>query len=319
MNKRTIGSIASLLLIVVSASFLWSNHYNINDWYKLRSYSAPAEVAKLADDVALNDYGRRLFYINTPQISERQTFSEQCKAEQTIVLGCYNGSHIYVFKVDDPKLTGVEQVTAAHEMLHVAYDRLGGSEKQKIDDLLLAAYNRLNDPKLQTLIASYEKTEPGQTANELHSILGTEHRNLGPELEAYYQKYFNDRSKVVAYAEQYQKVFDDINKQVQTYDAELSLRKAEIERREANLESQAARIASQKATMDALLNNGQNSAYNAQVASYNSGVNSYNAEIARVQTLIGQYNALVITRNSLTVQQQDLAKSIDSRPSAISN
>lgn len=320
MKKRTIVSIATLLLVLVSVSALWLNRFDVYDWAKLRTYTAPAEVAALADQTSLNDYGRRLFYVNTPQISDKQQFIEQCKVrEQTIVLGCYNGTNIYVFNVNDPKLVGVEQVTAAHEMLHVAYDRLSGSEKKKIDTLLVAAYNRLNDQRLQELIAGYEKSEPGQTANELHSILGTEQRNLGPELEQYYKKYFIDRSAVVTYAENYQKVFDDLKAQVETYDAELSLRKGEIARRQDALVAEASRLTQQKTTMDSLLNSGQISAYNAQVNSYNSGVKKYNAEIATVQQLIDEYNELVVKRNSVTVEQQNLAQSIDSRPSAISN
>lgn len=320
MNKRTLVSVATTLLIIVSVGLLWLNRYDIYDWAKLRNYTAPAQVSLLADQTALTDYGRKLFYINTPQISDKQQFAEQCKVrEQTIVLGCYNGTNIYIYKVDDPKLVGVEQVTAAHEMLHAAYDRLSGSEKKKVDTLLLAAYNRLNDQRLQELIAGYEKSEPGQTTNELHSILGTEQRNLGPELEQYYKKYFTDRSAVVTYAENYQKIFDDLKSQVETYDAELSLRKSEIDRRQASLAAESARLTQQKATMELQKNSGQIAAYNAQVSGYNSAVRQYNAEIVAVQTLIDEYNALVIKRNSVTIEQQNLAKSIDSRPSTISN
>lgn len=320
MNKRTLVSLATLGLILISAGLLWFNRYDVYDWAKLRNYTAPAEVATLADQTAMTDYGRRLFYVNTPQISDKQQFIDQCKVrEQTIVLGCYNGTNIYVFNVDDPKLVGVEQVTAAHEMLHVAYDRLSVSEKNRIDALLYAAYDRLKDQRLQELIAGYEKSEPGQTANELHSILGTEQRNLGPELEAYYKKYFTDRMVVVTYAENYQKVFDDLKSQVETYDAELALRKSEVDRRQSALQVESARLIQQKATMDSQMNSGQIAAYNSQVNSYNSAVKKYNAEILAVQNLIDEYNALVIKRNSVTVEQQNLAQSIDSRPSAISN
>ena len=320
MKKQIFASIVTFALVAVMVSLAWVNRFAIYDWIKLRGYTPPAQVAQLAEETSFNSYGKRLFYINSPQISDKQQFAAQCKVrEQTIVLGCYNGTHIYVYQVDDPKLNGVEQVTAAHEMLHAAYDRLGGSEKTKIDALLMTAYNRLNDKRLQDLIASYETTEPGQTANELHSILGTEQRNLGPELEEYYKKYFIDRTKVVTYAENYQKVFDTLKNQVDTYDAELSLRKSEIERRQTALEIQSDKLAAQKIQMDQQKESGQVDAYNAQVASYNNGVKSYNAEIITIQGLINEYNALVIIRNNVTIEQQNLAKSIDSRPTTISN
>jgi len=44
----------------------------------------------------------------------------------------------------------------------------------------------------------YEKTEPGEAFNELHSILGTEYLSLGPELEDYYKHYFKDSAALVA-------------------------------------------------------------------------------------------------------------------------
>jgi hypothetical protein len=44
----------------------------------------------------------------------------------------------------------------------------------------------------------YERTEPGERANELHSIIGTEFTDLAPALEEYYGLYFADRASVTA-------------------------------------------------------------------------------------------------------------------------
>lgn len=314
MSKKTFGSFLTLFAVFATAAMIWLNRYNIYDWTKLRNYTAPAAIAELASSGGMNDYGRRLFYVNDPRLSDRSTFNSECKTtEQTIVLGCYTGVNIYIFDVDDPKLKGVEEVTAAHEMLHAAYQRLTNSEKTRLNGLLQAAYSRVKDQKLAEVMAGYAKTEPGEESNELHSILGTEYANLGPELEEYYKKYFIDRSKVVTLASDYKKVFEDIANQVAKYDAELSLRKTEIVRREDELDAKAKQLEQQKVQMDALLQAGQARAYNAQVISYNSGVNSYNAEVATIKQLIDEYNSIVEQRNSLAVQQEGLAKSLDSR------
>jgi len=319
MSKKTIVSAGTLLVLLAAAVLTWTNRYNIYDWSRLQSYTPSAVVEQLSSKSGMSSYGQRLFYVNYPQISDRTTFNSQCTTtEQTIVLGCYTGTHIYVFKVDDPKLAGVEEVTAAHEMLHVAYQRLSPSEKMRIDGLVQAAYKRVDDPNLVQVVAGYQKTEPGQEANELHSILGTEYANVGPELEAYYAKYFADRTKVVTLANNYKKVFQDIENQVEKYDADLSLRKAEITRREAALDTKAAQLEAQNSQMDANLRAGRSGAYNAQVYSYNSGVNAYNAEVAAVKNLIAEYNNLVQTRNNLALQQQGLAQSLDSRVNSIS-
>ena len=314
MNKRAIGSLFGLLVLVGVVALVWFNRYNITDYIILRGYNPPNDISVLANDDTFNDYSKRLFYVNKPQLLDRSTFGDKCKqTEQTIVLGCYNGVNIYLFKVDDPKLEGVEQVTAAHEMLHAAYGRLSSSERKRVDEMVQTAFKRISDPRIIALADSYQKQEPGSVPNELHSILATEVKDIGPELDAYYSRYFNDRSKVVDYANGYQKVFDDINLQVEKYDADLALRKAEIERREADLETQGKQLQAQKASLDSLSSNRQNAQYNIQANTYNSDVNSYNNEVAEVQKLVEEYNRLVLIRNALNIQQQNLAQNLNSR------
>lgn len=314
MNKRTLSYIAGIIVIFGVVGLVWFNRYNIYDWAKLQNYQPSPQIAALATQTGMNNYGRTLFYVNDPKISDKTTFTKECKqAEQTIVLGCYNGRNIYIYKVDDPQLNGVEQVTAAHEMLHVAYDRLSSSEKKQVDGMLQVAYKRLNDPQLKETFDNYHKSEPGQEWNEMFSVMGTEYTNLGSELDAYYSQYFSDRAKVVAYAEKYQKVFDDLKNQVEQYDAQLALLKTDIDQKQPEITTQLSQLESQKSQMNVLLAAGKNNAYNAQVGSYNSAVYSYNASANELQGLIDQYNSIVEQRNKIAVQQQALAKSIDSR------
>jgi uncharacterized protein YukE len=299
---------------------VWANRYGIYDFIVLFNYEAPNVVAALAADDTMTDRGRRLFYVNKPQISDREQFNTQCKTtEQTVVLGCYTGVAIYIFKVDDPTLKGVEQVTAAHEMLHAAYSRLSSSEKKRIDILVDAIYKKLNDPRINALAASYEKQEPGSVPNELHSILATEVKDVGSELEGYYRQYFTDRRKVVGYSETYSKVFEDLKNQVDNYDADLALRKSQINSLEDELQQMANNLKTQKSKMDALLASNRTDDYNAQVPSYNASVNTYNDKLVYLRQLIEEYNAIVIARNNVAVEQQNLAQSIDSRLSPIQN
>lgn len=314
MKKGFLGITLTFLVVAFTAFFVFQNRYNIYDWAKLRNYKPTAPITALATTSGMNNYGTKLFYVNDPQISDKTKFNAECRTtEQTIVLGCYTGTNIYVYKVDDPKLQGVEEVTAAHEMLHAAYQRLSSSEKSRIDGLLQAAYARVKDKQLTDVMASYQKTEPGEQDNELHSILGTEYSNLGSELEDYYKKYFADRAKVVKLANDYKKVFEDISKQVEQYDADLSLRKSEINQRQSELASTAKQLETQKAQMDVLLRAGNAKEYNAQVNIFNQRVTAYNAEVKSVKMLIEEYNKIVEARNNLTVQQEGLAQSLDSR------
>ncbi len=308
------GVLATIAVLALTASSVWHFRYDLSDWLILQNYEPPAAVEQLATESGMNAYGRRLYLVNRPQISNREAFATQCTtAEQTIVLGCYNGVSIYIFDVTDPRLYGVKQVTAAHEMLHAAYNRLSKQEQEHVNALTMTAFKRMNDPRINELAQSYGKTEPGQVQNELHSILGTEVRNLGPELEAYYAKYFSDRSKVVTLSENYLKVFTDLKNQVDRLDADLALRKSEINRREASLTNQASVIAAQKSKMDALLATNQTAEYNSLVPSYNAKVDSYNQGLATVRRLVDEYNTIVEQRNGLGIEQSSLAQSLDSR------
>lgn len=320
MNNRKIAGILTLIVGVGLLASVWVNRYNVYDWVALKDYTPSSQIAALAKQSGLNDYGKRLFYVNDPKLSDRQEFAAQCKVrEQTIVLGCYTNPGIYVFDVQEERLNGVEEVTAAHETLHAAYERLSPRERKRIDALTKAAYEKINDPELAKRMEGYKATEPDDIPNELHSILGTEVRNVGSELEEYYKKYFANRLQVVTLAENYEKVFIEAQNKVQQFDADLSLRRAEIERREQSLELRAAELKEKRRQLDAYLAAKNYQAYNGAVAEYNSSVNSYNAEIGDVKVLIIEYNSLVSERNKLAADQADLAKSLDSRLDAIDN
>lgn len=183
-------------------------------------YRPSAPIASIADRTELSDKGTFLFYASRPELLERTRFNTACRsaaAEQTAVLGCYVANTIFLFDIKNEKLDGIKEVTAAHEMLHAAYQRLSADEKNRVNALLEKQAQNLGDEqaRIDELMAEYAKSEPGERHNELHSILGSEVGSLSPELEAYYGQYFSDRGAVVALAEKYQSVFDGLKAQQQ--------------------------------------------------------------------------------------------------------
>lgn len=319
MSKKKIITISFSMLIVAGLVTGYFKRWDIHDYLALISYNPPSDVAQLATDDSFTDYGKRLFYVNKPDISDKSTFSTQCtNREQTIVLGCFTGSNIYIFDVEDSRLNGVEQVTSAHEMLHVAYSRLSSSEKARIDELVDAVYKKADDLRLNELANSYEQQDPGSVPNELHSIIATEVTDIGAELEEYYSRYFVNRLQVVNFALAYEQVFEDLKVQLADYDVNLAVRKTEIDNRQATLGQQESQIRQLYNQMSSLLDSEQIQEYNNLVPRYNGLVNAYNQEVEMIKTLIEEYNSLVAARNAIVVLQQDLTESIDSRPSAIS-
>lgn len=305
------------VVLVATGSVVWLNKDYIQDWLVLRGYDAPGPVAQLATDTGMSQYGERLFYVNKPELNDKVTLNENCKdlADEVAVLGCFVGDRqgIFIYDITDPRLAGIEQVTAAHEMLHQAYKRLSGSERERVDLLLENFYNNTEiSQSIRDKIDTYKKTEPNDIPNEMHSIFGTEIKELSPQLEEYYKQYFSDRQKVITYWEASQAEFEKYRQQIEDYDNRLSELRPQIESMEAELTVRASELKKAKADMEADLAAGRISEYNAQVAPYNALVKAYNQLLASTNQRIEEYNQLVKERNAVSVQVKELNKALDS-------
>jgi hypothetical protein len=318
LTKRAF-SIATTVLVLVSPLVIWSQRQNIYDWSRLRNYHPSAEIESLVVSTTMNDYGKRLFYVNHPILESKEAFNAHCSdSEKTVVLGCYiSHQGIYLYNVTDKRLDGVKEVTAAHEMLHAAYDRLPGDERQRLDNLLTDTFSKLDNARIKKTIESYRQKDPSVVPNELHSILGTEVRELPKELEDYYRQYFTSRVQVVTMSEGYEKAFTEQQDKIAAYDAQLAALKSQIDANQSQLNTIAAELKSDHAQLQALLNAKKYDEYNAAIPAYNTKVRSYNSLVRATQSLIDQYNNLVKVRNAAAMEENELIKAIDSRPSTI--
>lgn len=308
----------SVFVAVAMVAIVFAQRQAIFDWYQLRNYQAPATVAALADATTMTAKSRHNFYVNHPQVQDKDAFNKSCPdngGEQTIVLGCYLPPQrgIYVYDVDDPQLKGVQEVTAAHEMLHSAYDRLSSKDRATVDGLLKNYYEHdLHDERLLATMESYKQTEPNDLVNEMHSIFGTEVANLPPALEAYYKQYFTDRKAVVRFAEQYQQAFTSRQEQITNYDRQLQSLKKQIDEGQASLSSQSKALDSLRDSLNRLLASGDTASYNAQVSGFNAQINRYNALVAQTKAKIAEYNELVAKRNDVATETRNLSQELNS-------
>lgn len=315
-KNKSLSLITTLVILALPAVAFWQR-LAIFDQVRLYGYNAPSAVAQLASDTTMLPSMRRLFYVYHPAIENKTDFNASCREdEQTIVLGCYIDTRgIYLLSVSDARLTGVEQVTAAHETLHAAYARLSSGERSKVDAMTEAAFAGLNDQRITDTVALYRKQDPTVVPNELHSILGTEVATLPPDLETYYKRYFSDRAKIVAYSAQYEQAFTDRKNQVAAYDAQLATLKTQINNLQATLTTEAATLSDERNRLNGLKSSGQIAAYNSAVPGYNDSVNNYNANIDALSRMVDEYNAIVPVRNGIASEEQDLVQAIDSRTS----
>ena len=205
-SKSSVGLAVGLTIVsVLAAGGVWAalNPQPIADQFTVWSFEPSAAVEAHVDRLGLTDHGRHLYYASTPLVSNSEVFATECPPREDEnsfgILGCYipSAKVIYLFDVTDERLDGTEEVTAAHEMLHAAWDRLSDGRRAELTVLLEAEYTKASqDPELLERMKFYERTQPGERSNELHSIVGTEFSELSPKLEEYYGEYFTDRSIV---------------------------------------------------------------------------------------------------------------------------
>jgi hypothetical protein len=222
---------SQLWFLAMLAGFFFAVYWpKLHEEIKLRFYTAPANVILLANDTQMSTKGRRIFYLTQPQVTPSNADFCHSKSEKTIILGCYAPAKdkISIQEVEDIRLDGVMQVTAAHEMLHAVYHRLAYTERKQLDQELAVVFSKLTDQRIKDNIALYQQHDPKVVPNELHSILATEVEVLTPFLENYYQQYFTDRLAVVKYAKQSAKPFAELMNEAGTIQARLQVLKTEI-------------------------------------------------------------------------------------------
>lgn len=309
-----------LLLIPFVVFFgIVSQRQVIFDWYKLRNYVPNTEIAALTTATTMTDMGVHIFYVYHPELNDKDVFNQNCtESEESIVLGCYVQSQgIYLYDVTDERLRGIEEVTAAHEMLHAAYDRLSATERQKIDILTAQVFADLSNERIKKTIEAYSTKDPSVVPNELHSIIGSEVRELPEELEIYYARYFKDRSVVVGYSERYESEFSKREQQAAVYKEQIDSLRQEVDTTNQQLTKQADILTGQNAQLQAERATAEPTAFNLKVRAYNAAIVSYNQSVNNVSAKIDQYNQLVEQYNMVVIEENELIQAIDSRLTTI--
>ncbi len=315
---RLAGYLIFTIFCIGTATFLLANKQYVVDQLNVWQYTPSNAVSALADRAGMGDTGKFYFYTSHPAVDNAQDFNKACvqKESTTAILGCYNGQNIYIYNVTDTRLDGIQEVTAAHEMLHAAYARMSDSEKQQVNALLETEYVKLkNNKDFADRMAFYDRTEPGERDNELHSVIGTEVANISPELEAHYKKYFDDRSKVIALQVKYMSVFMSLEQQGQSLSDQLIQLGNKIESDSASYNAQVTQL---NADIQAFNDKANSSGFSSEAA--------FQAErstlVARAHTLdttrtainneIDQYNNMRQELESVASQSDALNRSINS-------
>lgn len=316
--RRVVSWVVPTALIVVGVALLF-NRQNIVDQIAYADFQPTDEVAAMVGETGMSDTGKFYFYSSRPEVADSDVFNNSCerRAATSPVLGCYLAadSKIYVYDVTDANLQGIKGVTAAHEMLHAAYDRLSESKRAWLEPRLEAAYKRLQTDKLKTRMDYYAEADPSSRVNELHSILATEFSDLGPELEGYYERYFSNRKLVVELYEGYSGQFFALEEESRTLSDQLKIDLVDVEMMSDQYEADVSKL---NASIEDF-NQKAKSSYFSSREQFDSARGVLLGENARLEARrdqlgqkIGKYNADVEKLNALGLKIDKLNKSIDS-------
>lgn len=212
---------------------VWQRDW-VRDSFMLLQYAPSEHIASVSERIALSSRGERYFYASLPEVNATTEFTELCEnhEETSVVLGCYVNGRIYLFNVDNTELDGIVEVTAAHEVLHAAYDRLQRNDRNKVRELLENENKRLSkSAEFRQRMSVYDELSNDELIEELHSVIGTEVAAIDPELEQYYERYFENRQGIVELYQDYQAVFTQLQEQSRSLADSLDTQAVQINQR----------------------------------------------------------------------------------------
>lgn len=314
-TKLRLWPLVTTVLFFAALVWIWLNQQLIVDSARYWQYSPSGQIASLSERIEFTDKGKFLFYATHPQMEGKSTFNDRCGSHEhnAAILGCYASDRIYIYDVTDERLDGIKEVTAAHEMLHAAYQRMSQSEKDSVNALLETEYEKMkSDESLAERMAFYARTEPGERSNELHSIIGTEVGSVSPELERHYAKYFSNRAIVVGLYGDYHQEFTILEQQKRALEMQIDGLKSDIDtstaaykRRLAIVEAEIEAFKNREYTSQAQLDRDQ--------AELESRIDAVNAERERINAQITKRNLLIEKYDQTITQSNELYQSIDSK------
>lgn len=304
------------LVALFGIGFYAYHHTDLPDIINNFGYAPETAIANLATDLDLTDKGKTIFYASRPALEDSDAFNEHCRShdEKIAVLGCYTTKKIYIYNSDDAELSGVIESTAAHELLHAAWDRLSEDEKSHLSPELNSVYQTYHDALAEDLSIYDDAAQ----LDELHSRIGTQipFNNLPKTLQEHYKKYFKNYDRVITYYDDYIEPFRELQEEQDALREQLEDEQADIDYRSQEYYQSAERLSqlidefnrcaetancfrtdaefdTRRATLVAEQNKLEDeyNSINDAIESYNQKVEEYNKSVLRTQDLENAINS----------------------------
>ena len=320
------GFFAAVVFLAIAAAAYFYGFQTL-DMVRAASFTPSSQLSGVEERIELTDTGTRIFRATSPAIEDSDQFNSDCQSTErtTAILGCYYRDKIYLYNVQNEELDGALETTAAHELLHAAYSRLNFFEKQRVDALINAQYEKVKDDEtIKELMSYYSEAEPGEETNELHSILGTTIASLDSELEEYYARYFEDRAVVVALSQKYTQTFASLEAQAEEYKTKIASEEAALETAISDYKSDLSQLNSDIQSFNQRAQSGDFTslaAFQSSRSTLAARVSALNQQQAELNSRIEAYNDMIAEYNALAVRANQLYQSINgvTAPSEISD
>lgn len=302
-------------LLFTGLSYLYGAR--VYDFIVARMFEPSPEVKVIHDGLGLTAQGSDLFYASSPSVEDSDQFNQSCaSAERTAaILGCYYKRTIYIYNVTNAELAQAKDASAAHEMLHAAYERLTVIDKSRVDSMLQAEYAKLKgDAELNKLMDYYRQAEPGALTNELHSIIGTTIATISPDLEAYYRRYFTDRQKIVALNTAYSSVFTKIEDQANALSAKIDAIHPQLQADLTAYNTDITRLNDDISAFNTKVQAGYfttQAAFSEAQRALTGRVNDMNVRRSDINVRVAEYNEYIAELKRLSVKVTELNNSIN--------
>lgn len=306
------GIVIGIVLLLIAVPSITKSEF----WY---AYASPINenTAALATHTNMTTLGRSILYRTKPVATDKATVDKDCENTKTDVIeyGCFfatseTDAHIYILQVTDPELKSVNDVTAAHEMLHHAYARLSSADRAKVNSFLIKDRDSLiaSNLQFQKLIAPYADEAEEVKLNEAHSLMAVMPKGtLSPELENYYLQYFSDgRLKLITAEDTFNAAIARHQQSLDSIIATLDSQLKNIDEFEAVLNNQDIALANYSRRGNTYAYNALVPTYNSNLEKYKSNINIYNGNVDLYNNEVESFNNKLqgVQPNGLNVQAQ---------------
>jgi hypothetical protein len=238
---RRVGVVVAVVAIVTQLGVLgfggWAlaNPSVVRDTLVVGKTAETTNLDAYVADTGMSSAGRFFLFAAHPTLHTPDTFATACPVREAgiAVLGCYSAKDdtIHLLDITDDKLTTLEPVVAAHEMLHAVWARLDPTERTTIDAEVEASFGSVSDPALLVRLAPYQSMSPAKRDGELFAILGTETANVTPALGDIYARYFDDRMKCIELAASSANIIAEIVSQIESVGNQILVADHDISKR----------------------------------------------------------------------------------------